>query len=231
MAATAATRPGSSAAGGTRYGMRAWAIFCLARVRRLAIVASGTSSARATSGVVSPPRLRSASATWASTDRAGWQQVKISRSRSSRTTSSASGPRSGPGPWSAGGPLTAAASLPARRPSRRMMSMARRFAATTSQARGLSGTPSRGQVSSARTVASWVASSARSMLPVTRTRLASTRARSSLTSPATASPVGTTASTGRGRAGPRRRRTRWWGSWTRPRWPRPGRRTRGCGCR
>ena len=64
--------------------MPATAIFCFVRTRRLAIVASGTRNARAISAVRQPaqrpqrqrdPRLDSASA--------GWQHVKISRSRSS----------------------------------------------------------------------------------------------------------------------------------------------------
>ena len=41
--------------------------------------------ARAISSVVRPQTSRSVSATWASGGRAGWQQVKISRSRSSST--------------------------------------------------------------------------------------------------------------------------------------------------
>ena len=63
-----------------------------------------------------------------------------------------SGGSAGPGTGSAN--IIASVSFPARRASRRMMSTARRFAVTRSQPRGLSGTPSRGQVSSARTMAS-----------------------------------------------------------------------------
>jgi len=63
---TASIRDGSSATGGTRYGIRARAIFFLARVMRAAMVASPTRNARATSAVVSPHRSRSVSATWAS---------------------------------------------------------------------------------------------------------------------------------------------------------------------
>ena len=55
----------------------------LARTIRCATVASGTRNARAISGVVSPPSSRSVSATRASVESTGWQQVKISRSRSS----------------------------------------------------------------------------------------------------------------------------------------------------
>ena len=53
------------------YGMRAMAIFFLARVMRAAIVASLTRNARATSAVVSPQSRRSVSATWASVPMAG----------------------------------------------------------------------------------------------------------------------------------------------------------------
>ena len=62
-----------------------WAcwIFWRARVSRLAIDASLTNRARATSGVVSPHSVRKERATWVSGARLGWQQVKTSRSRSS----------------------------------------------------------------------------------------------------------------------------------------------------
>ncbi len=63
--------------------MRASRILPLARTRRCAIVGSGTRNARAISAVVSPPSRRRVSATWAELPSAGWQQVKISRSRSS----------------------------------------------------------------------------------------------------------------------------------------------------
>jgi len=58
-------------------------ILCLARTRRLAMVSSVTMNARAISAVVSPASVRSVRATRASSASAGWQQVKISRSRSS----------------------------------------------------------------------------------------------------------------------------------------------------
>ena len=63
--------------------MRAAAIFFFARVIRAAMVGSLTRKARATSAVVSPQSSRRVSATCASGASAGWQQVKISRSRSS----------------------------------------------------------------------------------------------------------------------------------------------------
>ncbi len=78
---TASTRSGNSAAEGTRYGMRAVAIFFLARVIRAAIVGSLCRNARATSAVVSPHSSRSVNAICAGCASAGWQQVKISRSR------------------------------------------------------------------------------------------------------------------------------------------------------
>ena len=65
--------------------MFAAAILRLARVIRWAIVRSGTRKALATSGTVSPPRSRRVRATCASSASAGWQQVKMSRSRSSVT--------------------------------------------------------------------------------------------------------------------------------------------------
>src|SRR5579863_2581169 len=49
------------------------------------MVDSATRNARAISAVLSPPSSRSVSATWALVASAGWQQVKISRSRSSGT--------------------------------------------------------------------------------------------------------------------------------------------------
>ena len=76
-------RSGSSLAAGTRYGMRAAAIFFFARVIRAAIVGSLTRKARATSAVDSPQSSRSVSAIWASCASAGWQHVQIRRSRSS----------------------------------------------------------------------------------------------------------------------------------------------------
>jgi hypothetical protein len=51
----------------------------------LGIVASVTKNARAISAVPSPVRVRSVNATRASIASAGWQRVKISRSRSSGT--------------------------------------------------------------------------------------------------------------------------------------------------
>ena len=66
--------------------MPASRIFCLARTSRCAIASSLARKARATCAVVSPQTVRSVSATCTSAAKAGWQQVKISRSMSSSST-------------------------------------------------------------------------------------------------------------------------------------------------
>ena len=63
--------------------MAASLIFILARVSRRFIVSAETRKARPMSSVDSPATARSVSATCASVASAGWQQVKISSSRSS----------------------------------------------------------------------------------------------------------------------------------------------------
>src|SRR5260221_1941660 len=63
--------------------MRASRILRLARAIRLPIAGSATRNAWAISAVVRPPSVRSVRATCADGSSAGWQQVKISRSRSS----------------------------------------------------------------------------------------------------------------------------------------------------
>ena len=65
--------------------MCAVTIFFLARVIRAAMVDSETRNALATSGVLTPQTSRSVRPTCASVASAGWQQRKISRSRSSVT--------------------------------------------------------------------------------------------------------------------------------------------------
>jgi hypothetical protein len=50
---------------------------------RCAMAGNGTRKARAISSVLSPHKARSVSETCASVDSAGWQQVKINRSRPS----------------------------------------------------------------------------------------------------------------------------------------------------
>src|SRR5215211_216297 len=156
--------------------MRAAVILCLARTRRRPIVDSVTRKALATCLVDRPPSSRKVSASCASVDSAGWQQVKISRSRSSGT---------GPTSWGvAGSPppgASTATSLSSCRPrdSRRRRSMAWLRAVVVIQPPGLGGTPSRGHLPRATAKASWTASSARSMSPKTPIRAASDRPDSS----------------------------------------------------
>ena len=166
--------------------MPALRILRLARTSRWAMVASGTRNARAISAVVSPARVRRVSATRASVASAGWQQVKISRSRSSGT------PRSS-GSGSSGTCIRAASwSLAAPTVSRRSRSVARLRAVVVSQAPGRFGTPSRGQVRRASAKASWAHSSARSQSPVIRISVATTRPHSSRNASATAFSTSTT---------------------------------------
>ena len=89
---TAPTRSASWSGAGTRYGMRAAAIFFLARVIRAAMVAPAP-------GTRGPPRRWTGRRPAAASARpghrgtsAGWQQVKTSRRRSSSAR-----PSSGPG--------------------------------------------------------------------------------------------------------------------------------------
>ena len=148
--------------------MRAAEIFFFARVTRAAIVDSDTRNAWAISSVVSPQTSRNVNATCASRAIAGWQQVKTSRSRSSGITSLSTEGSSSPSGSTSNG------SLRRRVCSRRRTSRARRRAVVVSQAPGERGTPSRSQASSAAPYASCTHSSARSMLPATRTVAAST---------------------------------------------------------
>ena len=138
------------------------------------MVASEVRKALAISAVVRPPSVRRVRATRACGRRAGWQQVKISRSRSSGIAGSASA--------SSSSELGASASRPSSTSfftrsvfSRRSRSIALLRATRVIQAPGLSGTPSLGQRSSATTKASWTASSAASKSPRTRIRLATAR--------------------------------------------------------
>src|SRR6266508_160782 len=146
--------------------MPASRIFRLALTRRWAMVGSGTRKARAISGVDSPPSVRRVSATLASGESAGWQQVKTSRSRSSPMVCiSGSCPRSACSRASAG----CRAASPR---SRRSRSMALLRAVVVIHAPGLSVTPMAGQRSTATTNASWTASAARSTSPRSRMRVA-----------------------------------------------------------
>ena len=144
------------------------------------MVASGTRKARAISVVVSPPSVRSVSATCASRARDGWQHVKMRRRRSSTMPElpSSSGPPSligvtEPAPsmasWRSNG------SRSASRRTRRRRSMARLRAVVMIQPAGLGGTPTSGQRRTAMRNASATASSARSKSPRTRIRVASAR--------------------------------------------------------
>src|ERR671935_131539 len=78
---TASSRSASCAPAGTSYGMRASRILFFARTIRCASVGGGVRKARAISSVVRPHTSRSVSATCASCASAGWQQVKMRRSR------------------------------------------------------------------------------------------------------------------------------------------------------
>src|SRR5438105_126955 len=156
--------------------MRAALIFRLARARRCAIAGSVTRKDRATSLVDSPPSSRRVSATCASVDSAGWQQVKISRSRSSST---------GPTSWGAPRSLLPGESIATSpssfrpRDSRRRRSIARLRAVVAIQPPGFGGSPSAGHLRKATVNASCTASSATSMSPKTRIRTATDRPDSS----------------------------------------------------
>src|SRR5881397_1221032 len=152
--------------------MRAALILRLARARRCAIAGSLTRNDLATSLVDAPPSRRRVSATCASVERAGWQQVKMRRSRSSCTGPSFPAER---GSWLFG--ESSAASLSSSRPrdSRRKRSMARLRAVVVIQAPGLGGSPSPVHLRKATANASCTASSATSMSPKTRIRAAKIR--------------------------------------------------------
>src|SRR5215217_9758947 len=170
--------------------MRAALILCLARTRRRAIVASVTRKALATCLVDRPPSRRRVSAICASVDSAGWQQVKMRRSRSSGT-----GPISWGLPGSSLPADSTATSLRSSRPrdSRRRRSMAWWRAVVVIQPPGLGGTPSPGHLRRATAKASWTASSARSRSPKTPIRAASDRPDSSRKIRPTSSPSSLTA--------------------------------------
>ena len=203
---TAPRRSGSSAASGTRKGIRATEIFLFARVSRAAIVGSDTRNALAISPVDSPHTSLSVSAGCASGASAGWQHMKINRSRSSGITSA--GSCSSTAAASSGS--TSSGSLEWNTCARRIASIARRFAAVVSQATGLAGTPSPGQTVRAIAYASCTHSSARSRSRATRTVAASTKAQprryASATAPLTSSSASCPAIPTRvgGRSHPRR---------------------------
>ena len=131
--------PGSRSSGGTRYGMPASRIFFFARTIRWASVASGTRNARAISGVVRPPSVRRVSATRASRASAGWQQVKISRRRSSARRLSLPRRTIDSVPRGHAAALELGAASPPWRRARRRRSRARLRAVVVIQAPGLAG--------------------------------------------------------------------------------------------
>src|SRR5579859_623676 len=171
-ASTPEIRAGRSASAGMRYGIPASRILALARTSRWGMVVSGTRNACAISAVVSPPSSRRVSATRAAAPSAGWQQVNISRSRSSRT-----GPSSSGSSWACSS--AAWAYLSSRAASRRSRSMARLRAVVMIHPAGLGGSPADGHRLAASANASWTASSAVSMSPKTRVRTATARPYSS----------------------------------------------------
>ncbi len=124
------------------------------------MVVSGTANARAIAAVDSPPISRSVSATCAAGASAGWQQVKISRSESSRTLASSV--------WSGNATSAAVAWRSSRVASRRSRSIARWRAVVMIQPIGLGGTPVCGHRSSAAANASSTDSSASARSPQTR---------------------------------------------------------------
>jgi len=152
--------------------MRASRIFALARTMRWATVEAPVRKARAISSVVRPQTSRNVRAICASGGRAGWQQVKINRSRSSATLSSFHAAGS---PVSASNRRASSTNDASNRARRRRPSMALKRPVETSQALGLAGTPSRGQCSTAAVKASCSASSARSKSPSRRISVARTR--------------------------------------------------------
>src|SRR5262245_6180256 len=128
---------------------------------RCAAVASGITNAHAISSVVRPQRTRSVRATRLSALSEGWQDMKMSRSRSSPTSSSAASSIA-PAARSCRSAMacTISGSFSSQRRWRSTRFSARFFATCMSHAPGSRGMPSRGQVSSAARNASWASSSA-----------------------------------------------------------------------
>src|SRR6266545_2893906 len=177
--------------------MPASRIFRLALTSRCAMVGSGTRKAWAISAVDSPPSVRRVRATLASSDSAGWQQVKISRSRSSPMVCiSGSCPRVASS-WAR------AARRSASPRSRRSRSIALLRAVVVIHAPGRSGTPVDGQRSMATRKASCTASSARPKSPRIRMRVATVCPDSSRNTRSTISRVVSATLTSQGRSGGR----------------------------
>ncbi len=186
---------------------------------RCAIVGSGTMNARAISGVERPPSRRRVSAICAAGARAGWQQVKINRRRSSGTADSSS----------MGSSVAASSAVACSWRSRceaslRSRSRIRRRAVVMIHPAGLGGKPSSGHRCAATMKASCTPSSARSKSPKARMRTETARPYSprkmrSISGPRTGSAEVTTGAPP-GRAALQRAR-RMLGS---PSWPNPARR-------
>src|SRR5690606_9290494 len=176
-------RSGSAFSSGNSKATSASASLRLARTMRCAMVGSGTRKARAISPVLSPPSSFSVSAMRDSGGSTGWQAMSMRRKRSSPTsvsrTRSMSGMSVSSCSWASDWCFSAASF------SWRQRSTARRFAVVISQAPGLSGTPCRGQVSSAVSSASWARSSASETSCVRRTSPAITRGDSTFHTPST----------------------------------------------
>ena len=204
---TGRSRSRRSASSGTRYGMRAALILYLARTSRFAIADSLKRKDRATSSTLRPPSSRRVKATWCSVRSAGWQQVKISRSRSSPTDPFL--PLSAPSDVRANTPSCSWSSRP--RAERRKSSIARFRAVVTIHPAGLGGMPSFRHRSLATTNASCTASSASVMSPKRRISVATARpyasrnTRSTVAASSRAATTGVTPGRGRslGRGGPR----------------------------
>ena len=103
---TPASRSAIRSDPGTANGMPESRTLRCARTSRWPSVVSGSRNARAISPVVSPPTVRSVSATCASSDSAGWQQANSSSS----CASGIAGASDGSGAASAASASTAAGS-------------------------------------------------------------------------------------------------------------------------
>src|SRR3984885_1656411 len=159
-------RAASSAPRGTSKGTCASVRVRLARTMLCAMVLSGTRKARAISPVDRPPNRRSVSATWASVESTGWQEMNIRRRRSSPTSSSIALAMSGTAISLYANSRPNSSSFRSCSALRRKRSIARCLAVAMSQAPGLTGTPDFGHCSNAATRASWARSSA---TPTSRT--------------------------------------------------------------
>ena len=150
-ARTDSSRSGSSSSDGITNGMSASRILDFPRTMRCAIVPGAVRNAPAISSVVSPHTSRSVSGTCTLRSIAGWQQAKMSRRRSSSISCDARAALASA--ISASRPASSGCRV-AKWPRRRRASIALKRPVDTSHARGLSGTPSRVQRSTATANAS-----------------------------------------------------------------------------